>query len=258
MSNRAPRGGRQGARRRRPQGRRGSQGALRQFLHRLGSIAAFGLALFFLYSLLYSPVFTVRKVVVQQNEVLDVDTVAETADVFGRNVFRLNSDEVREKLAALPQVQSVEVLPRLPDVVVLRVHERQAAYNLVKDGRAYLLAADGTVLTEGEEAPGVPTILDKGAREVQPGERFGQELLKATERLKQWLPDKTGLSVQQFEYSPGEGLSLTSDNGYRIIFGSGENLGSKLATLQSILEQLPSDSHIQYIDLRSEGRPVVR
>lgn len=228
------------------------------FLVRVGSIAGLGLAVFILYTLLYSPAFEVRQVIVQDNLIVDEETVAGIADIAGRNVFRLNSDDVRERLASLPQVESVEVLPRLPDIVVLRVRERQAAYTLRREDRSYLLAADGTVLAEGAEVPGAITIQDAGGRDLQPGERIGQDLLTATERLKSWLPDKTGLSVQEFQYSPGEGLSLTSDSGYRVVFGSGENLGAKLATLQSILEQLPADSPVQYIDLRTAGRPSVR
>ncbi|MCL4535158.1 MAG: cell division protein FtsQ/DivIB [Bacteroidetes bacterium] len=259
MSSRPNNGRRRGGRKTRAQPRRNGQSWLVSLGQRIGAFAGLGLLLFLLYTLVQSSAFTVNKVIVQGNRLVDAEAVAGVANVYGLNVFRINSEDIRRRVASLPQVESVQVLPRLPDVVVVKVHERQAAYSWRSGDRSYLLSADGVVLGEGEDAEGTTVILDKDEGTLHTGDRLGREVLGAAKRLTKWLPEKTGLSVENFEYSPTEGLSLVSENGYRIIFGSGENLGAKVAALQSILDQLAAEGRsVHSIDLRVDGRPYVR
>ncbi|MCL4535375.1 MAG: FtsQ-type POTRA domain-containing protein [Bacteroidetes bacterium] len=259
MSSRPYTNRRRGGRKARAQTRRGGQNALVSLSQRIGAFVGLGLLLFLVYNLVQSPMFSVNKVIVQGNQLVSAEMVAGVTGVYGQNVFRINSSQVRRNVATLPQVESVQVLPRLPDVVVIKIQERQAAYNLRSNDKSYLLSADGVVLGEGEEDAGVTVIFDKSNRTLQLGDKLGQDILGAAKRLTKWLPDKTGLQAESFEYSPTEGISLVSNNGYRIIFGSGDNLAAKVATLQSILDQLAAEGrHVQSIDLRVDGRPYVR
>ncbi len=208
---------------------------------------------------LTSSLFTVNRLEVYGNHFVDAEMVAEITGAYGQNVFMVSSHDAEARVATLPQVESVEVQPSLPDLVVVRIQEREVAYTWRSGEKAFGVAHDGTVLGEIDADYGVATILDKGNRQPQLGDRLGQEVLRSAGRLTAWLPDKTGLEAQHFEYSQAEGLTLISGNGYQVMFGSTENLGAKVAALQSILEQLAKEGRtVQYIDLRVEGRPIVR
>jgi cell division protein FtsQ len=226
---------------------------------RLAALLGLGVMLFALFVLLDSSTFVVRRVVIQGHELLDREMVADIAGVLGQNIFTLNTRAAAHRVATLPQVKGVRVIARVPNTVVVQVREREVAYTWRSGDRSYLVSSDGTVVGEGEARQGLPSILDKGSRALQLGDRLGGEVLRAADRLTRWLPERTGLSIERFEYSPSEGLSLCSDKGYRVIFGSEENLGAKMVTLQSILEQLAREGRsVQYIDLRVDSRPYVR
>jgi cell division septal protein FtsQ len=223
------------------------------------SLVGVTVIVFALYWLFDAPIFRVNRILVAGNVTLEPEAVGEAINARGHNIFKLNNQEMVNNALSLAQVQRAEVITRLPSTVVVRIYERPAAYTWRSGDISYQVAMDGVVLAEGDSSINRVTIFDKSERPLRPGDRLGEEMLKSAERLTNWLPSQTGLQVERFEFSPAEGLVVVTKEDYRVLFGAAENLGARLVTLQTVLEQMAKEGrNASIIDLRSDGRPFVR
>lgn len=106
-----------------------------------------------LFFWLWSCAFVLRSVVVQGSS-LDAETVMAAAGVTkGESVFALDEGEIRGNIDALGTVCLVEYQLRLPDKLVLRVRDREAAAMLPYDGKLLLIDGDGYAISLAEDAP---------------------------------------------------------------------------------------------------------
>ena len=102
---------------------------------------------------LWSCAFVLRSVVVQGGSV-DAETVIAAAGVAkGESVFSLDEAEVRANIDALGTVCLEEYRLKLPDRLLLRVRDREAAAMLPYDGKLMLIDGDGHAISLAEDAP---------------------------------------------------------------------------------------------------------
>lgn len=124
-------------------------------------LVMFMLSLLFLigYSIYYfgtSSKYNVGKVVFKNNNVYDIQTLTDTAQVpIGENLYRVSKKYIVQNLDALPYIESVSIKKLRPDTIQITVKEYTSvyfAYNEETD--MYVrLTADGLVLeqVEGEQ-----------------------------------------------------------------------------------------------------------
>ena len=102
---------------------------------------------------LWSCAFVLRSVVVQGSS-LDAETVIAAAGVVkGESVFALDEGEIRGNIDALGTVCLEEYRLKLPDRLLLRVRDREAAAMLPYDGKLILIDGDGYAISLAEDAP---------------------------------------------------------------------------------------------------------
>ncbi len=64
------------------------------------------------------------------------------------------------------------------------------------------------------------------------------------------------MNVAALEYSPQQGLALTTDAGYRVVVGDSQNMDYKLAVWQEIEGRLGRETMAGHVlDLRFGDRP---
>jgi len=220
----------------------------------LAGLIGGGLALYF------SSVLRVQEVQVTGAQTLDAQSLAELADLKGASMFTVPLDDAQERLTALPMVKSVKAERHWPHTVRLVVEERQPWAYWYTESDEYVVDAEGVVLEGTMPAPDAPIIyhLDDSAQ-FQPGEIIDADAVQLAKQLWDSLPTTLDTGLVRLEYNGREGLSLTTDAGYRVIVGDSHGLEYKLAVWQALelkLGRQQMEGHV--LDLRFGDRPSLR
>ncbi|MEX5301593.1 cell division protein FtsQ/DivIB [Kocuria sabuli] len=232
----------------------GSPGARRR-RHRLAAALGVLAALAVLAGVLFlSPALAVRDISVRGGELTDPASVEEALDGYrGVPLTRISKSEVRERVGAIPQVRSIEVLFEPPHHLVVELHER-VPVAAVQDGDEFAVVdSEGVRLTtvaSAEEA-GVPVVT--GDRDVLGSERF-----EAIADVLAALPESV---LAQLRTASAESLSsveLAFADGRTVVWGTAEDSELKAQVLRELVEARGADSGIETYDVSSPTRPVVR
>jgi len=228
----------------------------RRLLRWLGLVVA-GLAFLGLY---LSPLFRVQEIQVVGARHVGLRQVEEAVGLKGRSVIALPLGEAARRVRAIPLVREVRIALRLPHTLVVRVEERRPWGYWVKGGYAYVVDEEGVVLEGLMPPPGAPTIIDtSGPGALQPGDRVDAEVVSVARKLLAWVPQALGTQVAALEYSEGQGLSLVTANGLRVVIGAPTSLDYKLAVWQALARRLGPEALAGHVlDLRSGERPALR
>ncbi len=232
----------------------GSPGARRR-RRRLAAALGVLAALAVLAGVLFlSPALAVRDISVRGGELTDPASVEEALDGYrGVPLTRISKSEVRERVGAIPQVRSIEVLLEPPHHLVVELHER-VPVAAVQDGDGFAVVdSEGVRLTavaSAEEA-GVPVVT--GGRDVLGSERF-----EAIADVLAALPESV---LAQLRTASAESLSsveLAFADGRTVVWGTAEDSELKAQVLRELVEARGADSGIETYDVSSPTRPVVR
>lgn len=204
--------------------------------------------------LFLSPALAVRDISVRGGELTDPASVEEALEGYrGVPLTRISKSEVRERVGAIPQVRSIEVLLEPPHHLVVELHER-VPVAAVQDGDEFAVVdSEGVRLTtvaSAEEA-GVPVVT--GGREVLGSERF-----EAIADVLAALPESV---LAQLRTASAESLSsveLAFTDGRTVVWGTAEDSELKAQVLRELVEARGADSGIEIYDVSSPTRPVVR
>jgi cell division protein FtsQ len=102
-----------------------------------------------------SPRFGVTEIVTAGEKRRGPDEIAVTAGVQkGQNIFTIDLDKARARLAADPWIETAEVTRQLPGTISIRVTERDAAGIVAMNEGTYLVTRDGAIIKRVE--PGDP------------------------------------------------------------------------------------------------------
>jgi len=99
------------------------------------------------------------------------------------------------------------------------------------------------------------TITDRDNSSVKVGDRVARWIIEAALSLSPLLPPE----LQNFGYAQTEGLSVSSPDGWRAIFGSGETPHEKVNAMALTLQSLRAKKErFSIIDVRAPERVAVR
>lgn len=167
--------------------------------------------------------FTLRTIDVATDGKLSADLLIQYAGVqTGTNLFQVDLEEVRRRLAEVPLVQSVRVRRVLPDMLSIRVVERVALARAPAAGGSYYhaLARDGFVIGPSATAPHLPSIIGLAPDAVVPGRRIeGRDADDALALVD--LCDRTALGMniglRSVDVTDPETLVLRLERGDRAV-----------------------------------------
>jgi cell division septal protein FtsQ len=211
-------------------------------------------------ALYFSPVLRVQEVQITGAQTLDAHSLAELADLESASMFTVPLDDAQKRLAALPMIKSVKAERHWPHTIRLIVEERQpwAYWYTQKD--EYVVDADGVVLEGAMPAPDAPIIYHQdSSAQFQTGDVIDADAVQLAKQLWDSLPVTLDTGLVRLEYNSHEGLSLTTDAGYRVILGDSHGLEYKLAVWQALELKLGRQQmQGQVLDLRFGDRPSLR
>ncbi len=167
----------------------------------------------------------------------------------GKGFFALRLDQVREAVAALPWVESVEARKRWPDTLVLRVYERQPFARWNGDR---LVSRQGTVFAApGADTTGLPDLHG-------PDERLAEVVSFYAEAQKAFAG--TRLKITGVALTERGSWSLATDSGAQIVLGDRDQAGRRLRRFLDVYPQMMAGhgAGFTYADLRYTNGFAVR
>jgi cell division protein FtsQ len=185
-----------------------------------------------------SPLLAVRTVQVDGVTTLPADQVRETAGLAeGTPLLRVDVSAAQERVAQLPQVDSVEVTRGWPSTVVITVVERTPIAVVGPPGRRSLVDARGVLFDTitGDAPDGVVPldVADPGPEDPPTMAAIGA--LTA-------LPADVRDQIDSAAATSAEDISLTLDDGTVVRWGTSEETEKKAAALTAVLEQIAADA----------------
>lgn len=210
-----------------------------------------------LAALYLSPLLRVQQVQVVGTRRVDPQEVIALADLEGTTMLNPPLAEAAERIAALPLVKSAEAERVWPRTVRIRIVERAPWGVWLSGGRSYVIDSEGVVLPLRQPPPGAPLIREVGrVRALSPGDRVDADAVALVRALTERLPRELALGIVRIEHSPQDGLSVTTDAGYKVILGDSQNVEYKLAVWRAVEEELGREEMAGHVlDLRFHSRP---
>lgn len=199
------------------------------------------------------PQFFVYDAGVSGQQRLSAEQVYQASGIDTNSIFFLAPRVVEARLlAALPGLHSARVALNLPARVEISVVEKEARFAWVVSGVTYLADERGLIIGSGE-APGALLIrADESAAPVE-GQALDEAVLSTVVGLSQIL------GAREFEYSPGQGVSWRTEQGWPVCFGVGGDLAGKVAVMRTVAAELESQGfEPEFLDVSVASRPFYR
>ncbi len=182
------------------------------------------------------PVFAVSTVRVDGASTLPAEQVREAAGIAaGTPLLQVDVDAAEARVAALPQVASVEVSRGWPQSVVITVVERVPVAVVGEPGRRSLVDAEGVLFdsVSGDPPAGVVQLVvdDPG-----PGDPATMAALTAIGALPRGLLEQVaGVAAP----SPDD-ISMALTDGTVVEWGSAEDSSAKAGAVDALVDQIAS------------------
>jgi cell division septal protein FtsQ len=191
-------------------------------------------------------VFYVRSVRVEGNWRLPEDELLAMSGLEGVNVFWANTQAATQAIAALPDVESVQIRCGLPADCVIRLVEREALL-VWRQGEAQIwIGADGTAVPARGHLPNAIVLDAVGSEALRPGDRLDATLVAAVQELERLQP-----SVRVYQYSDRYGLIFESAHGWPVRLGNGEEIAPRLALVRTLADYMSSQGIVPaFVDVR--------
>lgn len=231
-----------------------------------------------LYLFFYSAIFTIKSVEVSLGQIdcADEEQIKKSSNIPGQNFFLLNRDVIEKTLKnkficiqninlskLFPNKVKLEVLPRVPVVILTNLNEPQATESAILENMAtpsaqfsqnsFLVDNMGVIFGKDTGQIMAPKIFVNN-RTISIGGQINNlpASLLILEKLKTF-----GLNVKSAGIVD-ENLIIFENNISKIIFRLDFGVDIQVASLQLILEKAKIDSkELEFIDLRFD-KPIVR
>jgi cell division protein FtsQ len=214
----------------------------------LGTIAVVLVGALATWLIAFSSVFGVRTVDVRGVHILTVAQVQAAAKIGnGTPLVRLDTDAIRTRVEALPDVGSVTVTTSFPSTVTIAVSER-VAIGVVRDGSGYLLV-DRT----GDQFRSVHKRPDGLPLFVVPKGTAGRETGRAVAVVANALPTRVRGRIASIQALSPQAITLLLDNGRVVRWGTAERSAAKAHVLPLLLHRAGDQ-----IDLTDPDQPFTR
>lgn len=206
-----------------------------------------------------APYFKVARVTLSGLDRTTASEVMRAARLDGQNVLLLDCRRIEQSVERLPTVKRAIASRQLPDRVSIAVQERQPRAIWESKATRFLVDDEGVVIGPATGNEGLLVVADGGDKVPSLGTRVDAQAIDLAEKLSSTLVEEFGLQAQSYQYSWPSGLSLLTNQGWRLSFGGADEFDYKISVLRAILETVRQrDARIEVVDLQSRDRPYYR
>lgn len=200
-----------------------------------------GTGLYLFWSL---PEFRVSSARISGNQRITTEELNAALELNGKPIFLLTPAQLRERaLRAYPELASVDVTVDLPNIITVKVTEREPVILWRQDGGYAWIDKTGTAFRPRGDASGLivvqalnapPAISTADDNPLVPAPFISEETVKALTELAPYVPAGTSIL-----YDPVKGLSWTDGRGWQAVFGTGGgDVEAKVRVYQAMVDWL--------------------
>ena len=213
--------------------------------------------------ILYLPVWRIKDVIVQGNKIVPTDTIIQTADIsMDENIFFVNSREVRRRVKEIPQIKKVDVFPKIPSSIFIKVEERKPFAVFIAQGKYYIADNEGVIISKEEIFKGstdLPTVVGLPKSAIIDDKRIDEKLVQTVEKSYKVLSQLMSPGRFVVEMKDEGDISIFINDILKVKIGSPSDIDNKLTSLELLLGRISSKkTQIEYIDVRLPLQPVVK
>lgn len=207
-----------------------------------------------------SDAFRVQQVTVTGTEALNPHDLRQQVNLQDQSMFTVSTADAARRLASLPLVRDVSVTRSWPQTIVIEIVERKPVVFWKIGNASYPVDEEGVVVTGAVPPWGAPTIQYQGpATSLKPGDRVDADAVRLALRLLEVVPQVIGDNPFSFQYSPSDGLTLSTESGYLVTLGDSRDLDWKLAVWTAMLDYArEARKEVNHLDLRFGINPALR
>lgn len=182
---------------------------------------------------------------------LSRELIVSTADLkLGQNIFQVSLSKAREALAALPQVERVDLQRALPNKITIEIIERRPVAWLAEaktadpssSEKSFLIDSKGVLFKPKRQLPEylrLPAIYGAPVENYLPGETVDTPEVCSALDLVQKNADANRFRLQSIDLSKGYCLIATDSRRAKLTFGL-DDIGPQLDRLGAVLDYAAS------------------
>ncbi|RME84863.1 MAG: FtsQ-type POTRA domain-containing protein [Caldilineae bacterium] len=190
--------------------------------------------------------FWVYGAVVSGNRYTPTDLIYQQAGIHGYSVYFVEPALVADRLTQLEHVRAARVQVRLPARVRIEVVEREPIILYKVRGDSYWIDDEGVISTAVEPREGLITLVDDDTGARLDERHLDPAILQAIVYVTRQLPE-----VRIFRYQQPYGLFFIAPEGWRVYFGTADNMSTKLERWETMRAHILSEGgRAQEVDLR--------
>lgn len=208
--------------------------------------------------IIHSSYFEVKQIMVVGNHQLSTAEILKIVGNFkGQNIFLVPGRKIVNRLMNHVRIKGVKLERKLPDTLIIRVNERYGLA-LFRDlnNNWVEISKDGLILGiyKNNSRPDLPVVEGLQVKTDGNNVEMTDELADLLVLLKALFPLQKKMS--EVSYYP-ENIKIIFHSGTTLYLGEAVNLEKKVTVFRSIWEEI-QNKKIEYIDLRYEGKPVIK
>jgi cell division protein FtsQ len=213
----------------------------------LAVLLVLGLVIGLAWLFLVSSLLAVKGVQIEGTGLLSQSDVRRAAAVpLGQPLARIDVDAIRDRVAALAPVASVEVTRNWPDQVLIEVTERQAVAAVQVGSGLKGIDADGVYFRDFAHRPSsLPLITGP--------EDIGRDVLREAAAIIVLLPPEVADRVAHIQVETIDQISLVLRDHRTVIWGSAAQSADKARVLDVLLQQRAAT-----YDVSVPGQPTTK
>lgn len=209
--------------------------------------------------LIKTPYFNIKKVNVNNNNVITKESIIGENDILNQNIFLLNTSALKKKILSNPYVKSVKISRKLPDQLSINIVERNATF-MVNDGADFYVLNENLVIMEKKnsaEGLQLPTVTGLTVENRFLGEPMStdKDKVEVLKEIGEAL-NKSKIKVNSVDISNLNNIVINKGE-VQILLGNSDELSDKLTKLVNILNDPAGNFEKGYINISFNGNPVI-
>ncbi len=177
--------------------------------------------------------------------------IVEASGLEGSHIFSADPTDAAANIQNVPGVVSATVTLKWPNEVNIQIGEETPVAIWNQAGKTYWINEHGQLLPARSAVPGLLLIESENTEPATDNGYIPTLVLEGALQLQELRPN-----IDHLFFLPETGLSYQDGRGWRVHFGSGQDMEQKLVVYETIVDDLLGrELDISYISVRDQYKP---
>jgi cell division septal protein FtsQ len=176
-------------------------------------------------------------------------------------LFFINTDKIEKQLLANSEVESVKIIKKWPNKLIINLEIFEAVLQIKKDNKKYFINKDGKQINYYEANSNIPLLhLSQETNFSDLNPKINIDFINSINFINEYdLNKKMKMNDWNYVYNKNTGISVHINERQRIILGNSDQLEFKLNNLQKVFSTIMLEKiDFKEIDLRYNSKIVLR